>query len=166
MFLRGFLTTGWTSALCDLGVNHTPRIISWLLRFIWFDCTNLLWCKQNNILHRSQNNHHHLESTRLNDRLQWFLDHRHLLAPRDQYLLKYTALEIAGMPPRTKWELVHLLDLAVLIQRRESLSRESGQAPITDFFPSMNWGLNPPRNRLRSILNRATDRKVSSNVYR
>jgi hypothetical protein len=110
MFLRGFLTKNWTCALDKLGVDHAPCIISWLLRFIWFDCTDLLWREWNHILHRSQNNHHQLESTRLNDRLQWFLDHRHLLARRDQYLLKYTALDIAGMPPRTKRELVRLLD--------------------------------------------------------
>ena len=83
---------------------------------------------------------------RLDDRLLWFIDHKHLLARRDQYLLKYTDVDIAGMPPRTKRELVHLLDLAELAQRRDMLSRESGQAPITDFFPSLNRGLNPPHN--------------------
>ena len=146
MFLRGFLVKGWTTALRDLGAEHPPRIVTWLLRFLWFECTELLWHERNNILHRTHNNYDHLASAQMDNRLCWFLDHRHLLSHGDQYLLKYSESDIDGMPAGTKRELLRLLEKAFQLYRREQLTRESGQPPITDYFSPITQGLNPLHN--------------------
>ena len=146
MFLRGFLVKGWTTALRDLGAEHPPRIMTWLLRFLWFECTELLWHERNNILHRTHNNYDHLASAQMDNRLCWFLDHRHLLSHGDQYLLKYSESDIDGMPAGTKRELLRLLEKAFQLYRREQLTRESGQPPITDYFSPITQGLNPLHN--------------------
>lgn len=78
-FLRGFMAAKWIDALSALGVDYPPCLMAWVLRFIWFDCTDLLWCERNAILHHSQNNHTQLESLQLEGKLHWFLDNQTFL---------------------------------------------------------------------------------------
>ena len=78
--------------------------------------------------------HSILESTRMDTTLQWFLDHRHSLAHRDQYLLQYSTSDIPTIPPRTKRELVRLLEMAQVAQCQDSATREPGQTALTDYF--------------------------------
>ena len=87
MFLRGFIVTDWAAALADLDVDCPHNMMAWTLRFIWFDCTSVLWRELNNILHRNLNHQSILESARMDNTLQWFLDHQTSLAHCDQYLL-------------------------------------------------------------------------------
>ena len=80
MLLRGYLVRAWSTALTDLGVENPPRMMTWVLRFIWFECTDLLWRERNDILHRSKNNTTQLDELRLETRLRWFLDNHTTIA--------------------------------------------------------------------------------------
>ena len=61
MTLRGFLATGWTSYLRSCGLSYPTRTMAWILRFLWLECADALWRTRNDILHRQQNEHSHLD---------------------------------------------------------------------------------------------------------
>ena len=105
MTLRGFLATGWTSYLRSCGLSYPTRTMAWILRFLWLESADALWRTRNDILHRQQNEHSHLDDLRLQERLHWFLDNRTCLAHRDQFLLRFSHQDIHLLPHRTKKEL-------------------------------------------------------------
>ena len=134
MFLRGFIVKDWATAISELGGERPHVMVAWTLRFIWFECTTVLWHTRNGILHNNSNQHSLLDSKRMDNTLQWFLDHQSSLALRDQYLLRYSSNNIPLMPVRTKRELTRLLEISRAAHSQESQSREPGQTALTDFF--------------------------------
>ena len=134
MFFRGYLAAAWTIALEDLGADHPPRVMLWLLRFIWFDCVDTLWRARNNILHHHKNEHDLMVDSRNFDTLHWFLNNSEALNTRDRYLLTFSPTDIPLMAPCTKHELVRLLNTACDLHSMESASRGKDQSALTDFF--------------------------------
>ena len=137
LFLRGFIAKQWTLDLRELGLSRPSNAISWILRFIWFDCTDALWRTQNDILHHNQNEHTLLEESRLQDQLLWFLDNKDCIAHSDRYLLNYSPTDIPSLPLRTTKELFRLLTKAQTSHTRDLLVLAKGQSRITDYFTVM-----------------------------
>ncbi len=99
------------------------------------------WCDSKSAVdnsNRDQRHHTHLDSLWMDNSLHWFLDHRTSLARHDQYLLNNSQSDVDHMPPQTKRKLVRLLEMAQKIHCQEMKTRESGQAVLTDSYPSVN----------------------------
>ena len=134
MFLRGYIALDWSTALGDMDTDLPARIMVWTLRFLWFDCVDPLWRARNRILHDQENAHTTSLDSHHNTTLQWYLDNEDAIAPRDRYLLTFSADTVPHLPARTKKELVRLLDTARAIHTQECALRDRGQSSITDYF--------------------------------
>ena len=134
MFLRGYIALDWSTALGDMDTDLPARIMVWTLRFLWFDCVDPLWRARNRILHDQENAHTTSLDSHHNTTLQWYLDNEDAIAPRDRYLLNFSADTVPHLPARTKKELVRLLDTARAIHTQECALRDRGQSSITDYF--------------------------------
>jgi hypothetical protein len=116
------MAAAWTVALNDLGADHPPWVVLWLLCFIWFNCVDTLWRARNNILRHHKNEHDLMVDSRNSDTLHWFLNNSEALNPRDRYSLTFSPADIPLMAPRTKHELVRLLTTARDLHSTESAS--------------------------------------------
>lgn len=131
---RGILSEGWMTVLRDFGVEHPERKIAGLLRLIWFDFTDVIWRNRNEIAHERENNARQMENITWANRLLWYLEHRHVIARRDQFILNYTEEDIENMPGLVRRKMVQNLERLAAVYARELQLRALGQRTITSYF--------------------------------
>ena len=135
MFLRGFLSVHWMEALQHLRIKHPLRLLTKLVRFLWDDVILPLWTTRNNILHNQENFISEHTHSQLGDRVLWYLQHKEDLATQDQFLARFTALDVEQMTTRTRMEWICHLDTARNAWTKERATRATGQRLLTDYFP-------------------------------
>lgn len=134
MFIRGYLSTSWMEALQRLRIPHPIRMMTKLIRFLWDDVINPLWVTRNNILHKQENSISGLTHTQLGDRMLWYLQHKDELSQHDQFLARFTTLEVEKMTTRIRMEWIRHLDTARNAWIKERAIRSTGQRLMMDYF--------------------------------
>ena len=91
MMTRGFLATGWMTALVESGCPNPERRMNTLQTMVWDEFAFPMWAQRNEILHQSKqtDEYHREEDNRLAAKITWYQQHkRELLSHHDQWLAK------------------------------------------------------------------------------
>jgi hypothetical protein len=132
---RGFISLEWLKCLKDFGVQEQPeQKLSKLLRLIWFDFTDTLWRNRNEVAHSRDSRTQQLEQGSWASKLRWYLENRHVISPRDQFVLSYTREGIETMPNATRRQWVKNLTRLERIFAVEQRARVMGQGTLWSFF--------------------------------
>ena len=131
---RGFLSNCWLTALKEFGVEHPERKIAAVLKLIWFVFTDVIWRNRNEIVHDGDNHAWQVEQSTWATKLLWYLENKHVIARRDQFIMNYTEEEIAAMPGLTRRKMVRNLEQLEAVYARELQLREIGQSTIHSYF--------------------------------
>jgi hypothetical protein len=135
LFLRGFLSTKWTSLLRFFGHDHPEHGITSIISHMWHEFFHRIWVARNHLLHRSQNMTTATLEHQLEDKLNWYLSHKtHALSRVDQLRISFTWDDLPTMPLHVKKEWVRHLDAAKAAWDIERLQLERRQSVITNFF--------------------------------
>ena len=132
---RGILSEKWLTALQEFGVEYPERKVAGLLRLIWFDFTDEIWRNRNEIANERENNARQMENTTWANKLLWYLENRHVIARRDQFIINYTAGDIETIPGLVRRKMVQNLERLEAVFAREVQLRNLGQRTITSYFP-------------------------------
>ena len=133
--LQGFLARTWCNALQASGYKKYQLGIKRLHQIMWEHLFQRLWDTHNFVLKKTPNRYNAAENASLDDKLNWYREHRHtLLSAQDRHLANKDEEEIAkmGRLTRRKW-VQHLDRLHEIHKKRESI-QDDGQATITKHF--------------------------------
>jgi hypothetical protein len=128
---RGFLSDCWLTALKDFGVEHPEPKIAAVLKLIWFDFTDVIWRNRNAVVHDGDNQARQMEQNTWAAKLLWYLENKHVIARRDQFIMNYTEDDGAAMPCLTRKKMVERLEA---VYAGELQLREIGQRTIHSYF--------------------------------
>jgi hypothetical protein len=131
---RGFLSDCWLTALKEFGVEHPERKIAAVLKLIWFDFTDVIWRNRNAVVHDGDNQARQMEQNTWAAKLLWYLENKHVIARRDQFIMNYTEDDVAAMPCLTRRKMVQNLERLEAVYARELQLREIGQRTIHSYF--------------------------------
>ena len=108
------------------------------LQLIWFDFTDVIWRNRNEIAHERENNARQMENTTWANKLVWYLENRHVIARRDQFIINYTEEDIETMPGLVRRKMVQNLERleAVSSLCTGSTITQSGAAYYYLLFPT------------------------------
>ena len=135
LMLRGFLAAEWCTAMQDSGVKEPElRMIS-LQRLIWDEWVTPIWRNRNELMHKQVNRHQAAEDRGLNERILWYVEHRHeLLSHHDQFLASIDLSRLDGMRRKTKKKWLTHLDKAEAAYRIELKARKKGQHTMWSYL--------------------------------
>ncbi len=118
----------------EFSVPNVERKISRLLKILWFDYTDKIWCARNDIAHNKLSITRQLEETTWAEKLLWFQRNPQVLARQDRDILQYLAEAVAKMTGFMRKKLVGNVERLREVYTRETGVRESGQSLIIQFF--------------------------------
>lgn len=131
---RGILSEQWLTALQEfLGVDH-PERKKGLLKLVWFEFTDTILRNRNEIAHEGGNRTRELEQATWATKLLWYLENKHVIARRDQFLLTYTEEDIEPMPRLSRRKMVQNLERLKAVYARELQICTLGQRTIHSYF--------------------------------
>ena len=81
-----------------------------------------------------------LTHSQLGDRMLWYLQHKDELAQQDQFIARFTALDVDRMTTRVRTEWIRHLDTARDAWTKERAIRANGQRLMTDYFSRLGIG--------------------------
>ena len=64
----------------------------------------------------------------------WYLQHKDVLAQQDQFLARFSTLDVERMTTRVRAEGIRHLDTARDAWTKEQTTRETGPTLLTDYF--------------------------------
>ena len=139
MMTRGFLATGWMTALVESGCPNPERRMNTLQTMVWDEYAFPMWAQRNEILHQSKqtDEYHREEDNRLAAKITWYQQHRReLLSHHDQWLAKQDLTTLHRKRRATKREWIRILDKAREAYDNELNQLASSQNVITRYFQS------------------------------
>lgn len=131
---RGFIVTRWLDLLEEFGIQHPERKLSGLLKRIWLEFTDQIWKNRNEVMHSKESKTRQHEDDLLAEKLVWFLDNKHVIAPWDSFILDYLVDDIDHMSGLVKRRLVTNLQTLQGVYSRDRMTIEAGQRDIRSFF--------------------------------
>ena len=132
---RGFLATGWYDAIAATGVSYPERKMDALQRPLWNTILEPIWHQCNDLLRSKQSKYPDVESERLAERIQWYVEHKHdVLSIHDHHLARFDVPTIHRMSRDQRREWIRHLDAARAAYANELNQRASKQNVITHYL--------------------------------
>lgn len=121
-------------------MERPEQKFSKLLRLTWFDFTDTLWRNRNEIAHSGTSHLRRQEQESWATKLLWYLEHRHVISPHDQFAIGYTEEDIQTMPGTTRRQLVQTLERLEQIYSAEQRIQKTGQRTLRSYFGKKQQG--------------------------
>jgi len=142
LMLRGFLATGWMTAMRDAGVKKPERQMNKLQQMIWETWCKPIWSTRNRILHGPDSKYFVAYDKGLSERIVWYQDHKHEVLSRcDQHMANIDVSRIHRMTRRVKKAWVKQLDKIREAFAVENRTRSRGQNAITQYLVRIADGI-------------------------
>jgi hypothetical protein len=134
--LQGFLSRSWRDALQTSGFKGNHQLgLKHLHLLLWNQLFQRIWDTRNFVLKKTPNRYNAAEGASLEQKLNWYREHRQtLLSLQDRHLANKDEEEIKKMGRLTRRKWVQHLDRLHEIHMKKSTPRDDGQIAITQHF--------------------------------